>query len=445
MSKYCIEEATLQNIANAIRDVNGRTHTFTIKGSEFAEEIGKLDPPITPYADSFENGYYGIRAVKCAASYLAARVLGTDKFAYRTSNIFSVSSTPSVRDGEYGRIDCSAFVGLCLRGITYENSPYAAHTAADATWTPSDELSAMYGTNGWEFRELDYQKGGLFNDIGITGYSTIRSAADIGQYFYKHGVVLYNARTQGAISDVSELGLKPGDLVFWDTNETEAVDQRFMSLSHVAIVAEDTSDYYHVTGSQELVGQTVINYVAFGDDDSHPISALVLAVRPDYRPRKPKEETPVGVNLLGYPWTQSRNASFTTNGVTYTLVDEHSLTANGTGSAGASFGLKGKSNTEDHITLSPGVYELSGIDGMTGTTFAMQVRYADGTDFDTPIRQPTSSTSVNTFTLTEETDVIVRLWVSSGKVLDNVTFTPTLIRTAMLDYPFNYPLDYTGS
>lgn len=459
-------DAELTNIADAIRGVNGRSHSFKIRYGAFAEEVGKLDPAITPYAGSFENGYYGIRAVKCAASYLAARVLGTDKFAYRTETIFSPSLL--VRDNGYGRIDCSTFVGLCLRGITYENSPYAKYkdtgttgadedtdedgsesdvTDADAidtgaeggdTWTPSTDLPSMYGTDGWEFRELDCQKDGLFNDIGLTGYSTIRSAADLGQYFYKHGRVLYDVRAHGVIGEeessfgaVSELEMRPGDLVFWSRrdNDNETVLGRFMSISHVAMVAEDTDDYYHVTGNQEKYGQRVVWYTKFGSDSGHPISDLVLVVRPDYRPHKPKEETPIGMNLLGYPWTQSRKAEFTTNGVTYTLVDEHSLIANGTGTTGASFGLKGISNTEDHITLSPGVYELSGIEGMTGTYFALQVRYADGTDFDTPIRQPHISTNTNTFTLAEETDVIVRLWVFANKVLDNVTFTPTLIRT----------------
>lgn len=427
MSEYLIQEETLQDIADAIRDVNGRKDSYTMEVSTYAEEIGKLDPHIVNYADGLENGYYGVRAANVAATYLAARVTGQDKFAYRTYAIFSAGNNPPVREGAYGRIDCSTFIGLCLRGITYENSPYAKHTEENITWTPSTELASMYGTDGWEFTCFDKQPSGLFNDIGITGYSTLRLAADIGQFFYKNGYVLWD-QSQGTLTAMPE-GLQPGDLIFWANSDNKAVQGRFMSISHVGMVAENAERYYHVTGSESQTGQTVVNYAQFGADSYHPISDIVLIARPDYRPRKPKEETPLNANLLSYPWTVSRNKSFTVNGITYTVTGLHTLSANGTCTKNGTFRLKGYKSTSDHTTLSPGTYELSGITGRTGTTYCLQLLQEDETDFPTRVRYPTDSDSVSTLTVTEETDVVVKLWAASGATCIDETITPKLIRT----------------
>lgn len=454
-----------KEIADAIRGVNDRVSNHKIQANNFAAEISKLDPRITPYDTSFENGYYGLRAAKCASTYLLARVCGKsedtalqkkgDKFAYRQTNIFSPSL--KVRDGEYGRIDCSSFVGLCLRGIPYDKSPYAKHKDSDATWNPSTEISGMYGKDGWEFTHLDKQRVGAFTDIGISGYSTIRTAASIGEYFYKYGWVIYDSAVDGKLTSSSQLNkykLKPGDLVFWARGTNATANSRFKSISHVALVAENTNAYYHVTGSEDPKknGQDVIKYVIFDDgiasgeegdslidDEGHPMNTLVLICRPDYRPRRPKEETPIGVNLVEYPWTYSRKDEYKneyedaeTSGytsVTLAVVDKNTLKLNAkTINKDKTIALKGSANTNHYITLSPGTYQLSGITGFTGTSFALQVRYANGDDFATPIRYPGTSSTTDTFTITKETNVILRLYIAADKELSNVSMTPTLKR-----------------
>lgn len=421
-----------KDIADAIRKVEDRTESYTMYANDFVAEIEKLDPQLVAHHEKFENGYYGLRAVKCAATYLLARVLGTDKFTYNNTTLFGNTSNPLVRYGEYARIDCSTYVGLCLRGIPYEKSPYAVHKNANERWTPNEELPGMYGTEGWEFREIDFQPSGVFNDIGIDGCSTIRYAADYGRYFYKYGRVLYEKKPgDDAITDHSGIGLQPGDLVFWDTSDSVNADGRFKSISHVAMVAENTDYYYQVTGTEGRTDQNVVFCTAFAEvDTNHPNSKLVLAVRPDYRPRMPKEETPIGINLLEYPWTYSRAKSYSKNGLTVTLVDKHSFIVNGTATTQTTIDLKSTPSSNDHITLSPGTYKLTGIDDtvFTDISFALQVLDAKEKDFSPKIRFPTGTSATNEFTLTEETDVTVRLYVSSGKVLSNVTVTPTLIR-----------------
>jgi hypothetical protein len=467
-----------KQIANAIREVEGRTDNYTIAANDFAEEITKLDP-ILKATDNFENGYYGLRAARCASTYLLARVLGTDKFVYHTNNIFSqvADHKPYVRLGEYARIDCSAFVGLCLRGIPYDKSPYASHKNIDEKWTPSQELADIYGTEGWEFKILDKQKADLFNNIGLTNktdgieYSTIRYAADLGRYFYKYGLVLYDKKMDGEIAGLSGIDLQPGDLVFWDTSDNINVDSRFKSISHVGLVAENINYYYQVTGTQpnsiEDIDseKKVIFYTKFINSTNHPINKIALIVRPDYRPRVPKKETPIGVNLLEYPWRFTRSQTYSKLGFTFTLVDNHSFRINGTsepaeGKTGVTFNIKGKAsksindenadvNTDediieddeqpDNMTLSPGTYQLTGIDGgFSGPTFTLQVRNASGSDLGgRPVRFPAGKITIdneevdayNSFELEEETDVIVRLYISKGKELTDTIVTPTLIRT----------------
>lgn len=455
----------LQEIADSIKGVTNRLSTYKIKANNFAKEISKLDPKIVNYTEPFENGYYALKAVKCASSYLLARALGTEKFAYRQNNIFSPSL--KVRDGEYARIDCSSFVSLCLKGIPYENSPYAKHKESNATWNPSEELEDMYGTEGWEFRNLDkqdkYHRDGetqMFTNIGIEGYSSIRTAAHLAQYFYKHGYVVYDRLVHGTLETLDELieyKPQPGDLVFWANvnNTNQTVLERFRSISHVAMVAENTNAYYHVTGTEGEFDQTVVWYQRFDegipsgdegdstwDDDDHPIQNLLMICRPDYRP-KFKVETPIGVNLIGYPWSQSRNKTFTVIGLTFNVLDEHSLKVNGTGTT-ANFGLKGYNGGQDHIALSAGTYQLSGIQNRTSTSFALQIRDANGNDFnsektiiaqadrtDKPIRYPVGGAyAYDTFTLTEETDVVVKLYCASSVTLVDEIITPTLMRIA---------------
>ena len=442
MAEVKTQAQKFKEIADVIRVAEGITVTSeinnqveevfygTFSANDFASEIKKLSLNMVAPVNSFENGYYGIRAAKCASTYLWARVNGDDKFAYRTNSIFSkVNSNGQnyVRDADYGRIDCSTFVSLCLRGIPYNKSPYPLHKGSNEKWTPSTELPSMYGTEGWEFREIDAQPEGVFNDIGISGKSSVRLAAALGQYFHKYGYVLYDSALDGKIEsggkyqNHTELNLQPGDLVFWDTKEDAQVDSRFKGISHVAIVSERPDYYYHVTGSSDKFDQLVVWYEQFAETDTaHPNSAMVLAVRPDYRHGNPKENTPTGVNLLGFPWVYSRLLSAEKNGLTISLVDPNTIKLNGTATENTTLSLA-------YITLSPGKYELTGIEGFTGTSFALQVRYADGTDFETPVRYPTGTDATNEFVLTEETEVNVRLYISNDKILTGATVVPTLV------------------
>ena len=463
-------------LTSEINKENKEVFYGTFSANNFATEIRKLTLNMTaPPVYKFENGYYGIRAAKCAATYLWTRVMGVDKFAYRTNSIFSGidknkqnyvrvtaidsdepidADTPIDPDTatayNYACIDCSTFVSLCLRGIPYEKSPYYLHKGENEKWTPSAELSGMYGEEGWEFREIDTQPEGVFNDIGIPEQSSVRLAASLGQYFHRYGYILYDSAVNGKLATddkgfpmiksnegYTKLDLQAGDLVFWDTKDDAQVDSRYRSISHVAIVSERPDYYYHVTGDTKKVGQLVVWYEKFAETEavkdsngnitgykkvSHPNSAMVLAVRPDYRHGMSKEETPIGINLVSYPWVYSRLKTTEKNGLTVSLLSENEIKVSGTATENTTLHL-------NYLTLSPGAYKLTGIEGFTGTYFALQVRLADGTDFaPKAIRYPTGTDATNEFVLTEETEVNVRLYISNGKSLTDARVVPTLIR-----------------
>lgn len=428
-----------KEIADAIRLKTGGSDE--IAANDFASEIQTIDrlKPMTNYPDGLTCGYYGNRAAKIAATYHLARLLGEDTFNYsQTGNIFSnnTSATKTVRNADgLGQIDCSSLVSLVLRGITYDKSPYALHKGANATWNPSKELSGMYGEDGWEFTILDKQPEGFFNNLGISGYSSVKSAADIGEYFYKYGYVIFDSKVDGEMTAAKAVEmqskLEPGDLLFWaKPTASDAQKSRFRSISHVAIVAENTTHFLEVT-----TGSSVVLYSTFDskDDDGtdDKFNYISLICRPDYRPRKSAEKTPIGINLLHYPWVYGALKTSVSNGITFTVKDEHTIHISGTNTAQISRRLRGNDETGTCLPLSAGTYKLSGMDnvGINHVGVALQVRKADGTDFDEKIRCFTGTNP--TFTLSKDTDVVVVLYFGEndgkGYTVD-CDVTPTLVR-----------------
>lgn len=202
-----------------------------------------------------DKDYTGFKVAACARTYYDSR--RTDEpddgskvvWNYNTAGIFDskkgfrlrgipeLSATPQKekRLGEVkgNLIDCSTFAGLVLRGIDYAHSPYALNSGD--TWNPSDAktgiraLTENYGSE-WKNTELDCQPVG-FSDIGYSGSSTIRSAADLADYYFKHGEIIYDSERDGEVKKVTEnnavIGfaansgenimekLLPGDLLFW--------------------------------------------------------------------------------------------------------------------------------------------------------------------------------------------------------------------------------------
>ena len=119
-------------------------------------------------------------------------------------------------------IDCSTSVGFCLRGYTYDNGPYANKTQFNAFRTDRNQTNPSVS---WAF-------------------TVPRTAADIGKYCYDNNWIVPLSTIGNSSNNYS--GLKKGDLIFWakkNTDGTYREPDRFMKISHVAIVYGNSRTY----------------------------------------------------------------------------------------------------------------------------------------------------------------------------------------------------------
>jgi hypothetical protein len=487
-------------IADAIRLKTGSQDD--IIANDFESKILSMDvsKQTTLYPDGLDNGYCGVLAARAAASYHFARVSGLDVFDYvqYSNNVLNTRTNPEnanygtarVRDSQgRGLLDCSSFVGLALRGVSYFNSPFTNDTYYDEEtkerhWHPGDYyatptlenrygqlpgLKSMYGNTGWEFKIFDQQPDGEFRYLGFENYSSLRGAGHIAEFFYKYGHVIYNREKDGTLADekntLNDFGnsilnkLQPGDIIFMSNYDIDFLrgGRRFRAISHIAIVAEDASRYFHVVGSDENIkNEKTVLYDNFSNR-SHQIS---LICRPDYlhncrlaldnetNSNKKKllnsliaKKIPNSINLLSYPWYFTYNTENyeTTKKVGYLTVDITDMNSmkiyGGSNNGSTSVYLRGGSSV---LKLPKGTYQLSGMESATDLTSSaklgsLQVKTNDNA-WDK--QEQTSITKcysdVNpTFTLDKETNVYVRLFIASGTIIDEtkpITVTPTLTK-----------------
>lgn len=142
---------------------------------------------------------------------------------YCESNIDVKNSLWVTKNGKhYKAIDCSTLVGLCLRGYKYEEGPYASKAKFDA------------------FRKNRNQT----NSSVSWAFSVPRTAAEIGEYCANKGWIVPISTIGNSNNNFA--GLKKGDLVFWakkNSNGKYKEPDRFMHISHVAIVYGNSSTY----------------------------------------------------------------------------------------------------------------------------------------------------------------------------------------------------------
>lgn len=141
-----------------------------------------------------------------------------DVFVYSTRTPYSFknpnttdSITKWTTDPTGLHIDCSTFIGMTLRGISYENSIYVNNTL-------NPRLVANNYSWAWEMP---------------------RFAAEQAKYCVEQGWQL-----SVSVTDMTTWqNLLPGDLVFWakrseDAESLATVEDRFMQVGHVAIVKD---------------------------------------------------------------------------------------------------------------------------------------------------------------------------------------------------------------
>lgn len=262
------------------------------------------------------------QAVDIARTYWIARARGRS-FTYSKGDTFLDNYTVN-NSSKQGKIDCSTFIHLVLRGISYNDSPYYTETA-NYSFNPTNLV-----TNNSEY---DWADDGLeyCDSIG----KRVRYAADFAAYYWMQG---------RCFSDSSLL--KPGDLVFCASG---AINDRFMNVTHVGIMTEDLTQFFNVTDSSNVVVRSFLT----------SRSDIVFFARPDYENlAKQTYSFNSEFNYLASPWI---NKTTTINGITYTVNEEdESIVSSGSATNGSQFNL----STEAYpLYLPAGTYELTGAPG----------------------------------------------------------------------------------
>lgn len=304
--------------------------------------------------DSYKggSGYYGYQVADVARSYHLARMNGTANFKYsQLKNPFNGQVTNE--DG-YCVIDCSGFTALCLRGIDYINSPFY-----QATGTPNKNIDTRIipqlcfaSKYAWADEYLDKQTDPSFKDLGYTGYRSVRTAAQIAEYYYSGNGSVVHEFDKSPTSVPS--GLMPGDLIFWSKPDAGDYQRcRFKAISHVGIVSRDRLNYFQATGYEESKGDTI-----FCSSIETHLEHISLILRPNYNPRV-ITTTPINMNLFPKYRFDSCGISPSVNisNVLFSPKVEGGIDVQGNPSADATFYIYSPSNT---VTLTKGTYELSG-------------------------------------------------------------------------------------
>lgn len=306
------------------------------------------------------SGFYGNQVADCARSYHLAKMNGTAKFRYSQSK--GICGNGVLTD-ENGRcyMDCSTFLNLILRGIDFKNSPY--YQAKNKSNITLMSLGLDKYVLSEKCKESNYVWADIYLDMQTDeelkysfkqGYKSIRTAAEIAEYFYSQGYTLYEYSTSPTTVPTNLLG---GDLLFWakeDASDTQKT--RFKGISHVGIVARDKIHFYQATG---YVDERITETIFCSEIEDH-LNELIYIARPNYNPIN-IPITPKGINLLPQYYYDSLEISSekTSNGVTF------SSRVNG------GFKVQRTSNSDEHSTfyiynydrpvkLEKGRYKLSG-------------------------------------------------------------------------------------
>lgn len=199
-----------------------------------------------------------------------------------TVNVFQYGTTETALDSDYytgsNKIDCSCYVGMCLRGISFDNSPYGPLNLEDVAGDSEpvedpiegDDPQDGSGTGRYMQRNAAYKwsvNPGL-SLISPTGDNRdtptpVRNSGQLAEYYVRQGRVIYaNPDPLGHPDpDAKYENVEKGDLVFWSKPrfiEGEGYDEadgyknknRFWNISHVAVVANK----YVATGAVAAAG-----------------------------------------------------------------------------------------------------------------------------------------------------------------------------------------------
>ncbi len=188
-----------------------------------------------------ENVSYNAAAsqslVDIAKSYVTARENGR-VFEYGRNFFYTSAPANIINDSQgRGKMECDTFVGLCLRGIPYNKSPYI-NTTPDFTYEYNELYTDVSGATAWA-PSTAYTVGDLVSTTGeLSEYWECvyphTSGADFNSTYWK-SIWIINPNNLGWSSTVNA-GLHPanvylnrdikyaGDLAFWAWSLNDRTD-----------------------------------------------------------------------------------------------------------------------------------------------------------------------------------------------------------------------------
>ena len=384
------------------------------------------------------SNYYALEVVNVARSYHLAKMNGICKFRYSQNR--GLFTNGDITDEE-GRcwLDCSTYQNLIVRGIDFEHSPFNTFKGQPNVTFANSGLAqdivaqlCEQSEYAWADIYLDRQTHNKLCSLGREGLYSIRRASELAEYYYAQGRTVYEFEISP--TSIPE-GLMPGDLIFRSrTDAAEYQKSRFKGISHVGLVARDTTKFYECTGyKDERITETL-----FCSNLSDKLSEISLIVRPNYNPIV-VPTTPMNINLLPlYSFDSCAvSSSVAINGVTFAPLVEGGFTVQRTATSDShtTFYLYKSSNP---IVLEAGTYQLSGtpihpnVDAAGATLmWGLSVKNADTGTGLTDINSQTvwDRGQGSTFELTEQINAYAYFFVSKS-LTDTSVFTvvPKLIR-----------------
>lgn len=192
----------------------------------------------------------------------------------------------------------------------------------------------------------------------------------------------------------------------------------------------DLSGYYTKTQIDEII-QGVKDYA-----DSK-VAELKTYVQENYTPTTMLKDTVgwTGKNLLSYPYFET---SKTYNGITWTVNEDGSITANGTATANAVFNIHKRNPGEDNdFALKNGDYILSGCpSGGSSSTYVLAMSITKNgtvTNIATDRGNGVQFTADGDDSFESEINPHINVTIVSGTTVNNLTFYPMIRRADIAD------------
>lgn len=262
MGNKLYEENDVKAMANAIRTKNGAASSDKYLLADMDTKILQL-PSMHIYERSlFYDEKKALEGVAIAQTYLN----NADQLMYKAGYYGAFHDTIFDEESGRGYIDCSTYVGLILRGIPYNKSPYNGY-----------ESSAHTDLYAWADKYLDV--------------NSIRFANELAEYYFKSG---------RAFTDPAKL--LPGDVIFHQKQNGD--NAYFGNVWHVSYCMEAGGTKV----AHSLYGGAAVRTYAVGDADSED---WIFFARPDYGADFSGDNGKIELKILEHPKDQSGAANET--------------------------------------------------------------------------------------------------------------------------------------